>query len=99
MPGLMTTSVPGSGPSVPGPRASTTPAPSAPSVCGFGRDGLPRRIQMSMWLSALARRRTRASPGPGSGTGTSVSTSTTSGPPSSWIRTARTAEGPEIVLG
>ena len=56
---------PARGPSVPGPeRRRRRPAPSAPSVCGLGRDGLPRRIQMSMWLSALARMRTSASPRP-----------------------------------
>jgi len=65
----MTTAVPGAGPSVAGPSDSTTPAPSAPSVCGLGRDGLPSRIQTSMRLSALACMRTSASPGPGSGLG------------------------------
>jgi len=49
-------------------------------------------MKASMWLSALARMRTSASPRAGAGTGTSRSTSTTSGPPSSWILTARTAQ-------
>src|SRR5256886_16065808 len=90
MPGLRTTRSPGSKPLTPSPSASTTPAPSAPRMRGFGTDGIPLRIQTSRWFSAEARRRTSTSPAPGSGSGPSSSTST-SGPPSSWIRTARTA--------
>ena len=88
-PGLITTRSPGSKPVTPSPSASTTPAPSAPRMRGFGTEGRPLRIQTSRWLSAEARRRISTSPGPGSGSGTSSSTST-SGPPSSWIRTACT---------
>ena len=57
---------------------------------GFGTDGSPLRIQTSRWFSAEARRRTSTSPAPACGSGASSSTST-SGPPSSWILTARTA--------
>ena len=34
------------------PEASTTPAPSAPRIRGFGTDGRPLRTQTSRWLSA-----------------------------------------------
>src|SRR6266540_5143882 len=86
-PGLITTRSPGSKPATPSPSASTVPAPSAPRIRGFGTEGRPLRTQMSRWLSAEARRRIKTSPGRGSGSGT-PSTTSTSGPPSSWIRTA-----------
>src|SRR4051794_27809938 len=85
----MTTRSPRSKPVTPSPRASTTPAPSAPSMRGFGTEGRPFRIQTSRWLSADACSRISTSPGPAAGSGTSSRTST-SGPPSSWIRTACT---------
>ncbi len=52
MPGLMTTRCPGSRPETPAPSDSTTPAPSAPRIRGFGTDGSPFRIQTSRWFSA-----------------------------------------------
>src|SRR5262245_10076164 len=54
---------------------------------GFGTDGSPRRTQMSRRLSDAARSLISTSPARGSGSGTS-SYRSTSGPPSSWIRTA-----------
>src|SRR4029453_16592917 len=95
MPGLTTTRSPISNRSVSDPRAATTPAPSAPRIRGFGTEGSPLRIQMSRWLSAAARRATSTSPEPGSGSGIS-STTSTSGPPSSWIRTAFTGQNPRM---
>ena len=67
IPGLITTRSPGSRPVTPSPSASTTPAPSAPRIRGFGTDGSPLRIQTSRWFSAEARRRTSTSPAPGHG--------------------------------
>src|SRR5262249_60829714 len=72
---------------------STMPDASAPRIRGFGTDGRPLRTHTSRWFSDAERTRTRAVPGPGSGTGTS-SRDRTSGPPSSWIRTARTTRHP-----
>src|SRR5215472_731858 len=98
IPGLLTTGSPGSKPLTPSPSASTTPAPSAPRMRGLGTDGRPFRIQTSRWLSAEARRRTSTSPASGLGSGTSSRTST-SGPPSSWMRTARIAADYPCDLG
>ena len=42
---------------------STTPAPSAPRIRGFGTEGSPWRSQRSRWLSDAARSRTSTSPG------------------------------------
>ena len=64
--------------------AATTPATSAPLICGIGivTRGRPRRAQMSRWFSAQARTRTSTSPGASSGSGAS-SYRSTSGPPCS----------------
>src|SRR2546421_11485763 len=93
--GLITTRSPGARPSTPSPTDSTTPAPSAPRIRGFGTEGRPLRTQTSRWLSDAARRRMSTSPGPGSGSGAS-SYRRTSGPPSSWIRTAFTGQNPSM---
>src|SRR5438874_4101393 len=95
MPGLMTTRSPRAKPSTPEPSSSTTPAPSAPRIRGFGTDGRPRRTQTSRRLSDAARRRTRTSPASGRGSGAS-SYRSTSGPPSSWMRIAFTGHNPRM---
>ena len=57
-----------------GPTASTTPAPSAPVMCGNdGGAGMPRATQRSRWFRAEACSRTRTSPVAGSGVATSPS--------------------------
>src|SRR5215216_1133980 len=84
IPGLITTRS-----SVP----AITPAPSAPRMRGFGTDGSPLRTQTSRWLRLAARCSTSTSPSPASGSGAS-SYRSTSGPPSSWMRIAFTAEDP-----
>src|SRR5438552_8380949 len=91
----MTTRSPGASASTPTPTASTTPAPSAPRIRGFGTEGRPLRIQTSRWFSEAARRPISTSPGPASGSGAS-SYRSTSGPPSSWIRTAFTGQNPSM---
>src|SRR5437868_7824863 len=91
----MTTRSPGAKPVTPSPMASTTPAPSAPRILGFGTEGRPLRTQTSRWFSDAARRRISTSPGPASGSGAS-SYRKTSGPPSSWIRTAFTGQNPSM---
>src|ERR671930_1632635 len=94
-PGLITTRSPGAKPSTSSPTASTTPAPSAPRIRGFGTEGRPLRTQTSRWFSDAARRRISTSPGRASGSGAS-SYRRTSGPPSSWIRTAFTGQNPSM---
>src|SRR5437764_7796723 len=91
----MTTRSPTARSSMPSPTASTTPAPSAPRIRGFGTDGRPLRTQTSRWFSEAARSRISTSPGPASGSGAS-SYRRTSGPPSSWIRTAFTGQNPSM---
>src|SRR5437588_3924295 len=82
-------------PSTPSPTVSTIPAPSAPRIRGFGTEGRPLRTQTSRWFSEAARRPISTSPGPASGAGAS-SYRRTSGPPSSWIRTAFTWQNPSM---
>src|ERR671930_615184 len=94
-PGLITTRSPRAKPDNPSPTASTTPAPSAPRIRGFGTEGRPLRTQTSKWFSEAARSPISTSPGPCSGSGTS-SYRKTSGPPSSWIRTAFTGQNPSM---
>src|ERR671930_1025976 len=94
-PGLTTTRSPAANPSTPSPTASTTPAPSAPRIRGFGTEGRPLRTQTSRRFSDAARRPISTSPGPASGSGAS-SYRRTSGPPSSWIRTAFTGQNPSM---
>ena len=62
MPGLSTTRSPTAKPSTPAPSASTTPAPSAPRIRGFGTEGRPMRTHTSRWLSDAAARRTSTCP-------------------------------------
>src|SRR5438876_2345107 len=81
----MTTRSPGTNPSP----ETTTPAPSAPRIRGFGTEGRPWRIQRSRWFRDAARRAIRTCPEPGTGSGAS-SYRRTSGPPSSWMRIAFT---------
>src|SRR5438552_3971888 len=92
--GFAVTRSPGSKPSTSSPASRTSPQTSMPRIAGrstwYAGCGWPLRIQMSRWLTDVARRRTRRSPGPGEGSGTS-STRRTSGPPCSWILTARTS--------
>src|SRR5690606_20354534 len=71
----METSWPGRMLETPGPRASTTPAASAPMTSGILRlaKAMPRQPQTSIWLRATALTRSVTSPGPGaSGSGISV---------------------------
>src|SRR5574340_139288 len=86
---LMTTRSPGFMPVAWGPRAVTSPAPSAPLICGSSNliPGQPRRTAMSIRLRAAARRRTRTWSPTGSGVGKSAY-SRTSGPPCWWKSTA-----------
>src|SRR6266545_6331921 len=67
--------------------ASTTPAPSAPGICGNGTPGIPSRTKMSRWFMAAARIATRTSPSRGSGVSRSPY-SRTSLPPCFWKKTA-----------
>src|SRR5262249_10546924 len=77
----------------PSPRASTTPATSAPGVNGIGGFTWysPRHMSTSGKFSDAACTRRRTSPRRGAGTSTSSRTSTASGSPSSWARRAFTA--------
>jgi hypothetical protein len=75
-PAKTATRVPGGGPFVPGPSASTVPASSIPGVkgsCGMSWYW-PRIIRRSAKFSPAAAMRTSASPGAGIGTGSSAST-------------------------
>ena len=85
-PGLMTTRDPIGGPDAPSPSASTTPAPSAPRMRGFGTEEA-FRTQTSRWLSDAARMRTSTWPGPATGSGPPRRGGDAS-PPSSWMRAA-----------
>src|SRR5919197_1547064 len=85
MPGLITTRSPGEKPAP----DTTTPAPSAPRMRGFGTEGSPLRIQTSRWFNDAARSSTSTCPSAATGSGAS-SYRSTSGPPSSWIRIACT---------
>src|SRR5919205_110965 len=91
----MTTRSPAPNPSTLSPTASTMPAPSAPRIRGFGTEGSPLRTQTSRWFNDAARKRISTSPGPATGSGAS-SYRSTSGPPSSWIRTAFTGQNPSM---
>src|SRR5690554_3555030 len=86
---LMTTRCPTCQLFTPGPVAATTPAPSAPGMCGYSSliPGQPCRTHRSSRFSAAYCSRTRTSPGPGSGQGKSAYCST-SGPPCAVISTA-----------
>src|SRR5919197_2768162 len=94
-PGLITTRSPAAKPDTPSSTTSTTPAPSAPRIRGFGTEGRPLRTQTSKWFSEAARSPISTSPGPACGSGAS-SYRRTSGPPSSWIRTAFTVQNPSM---
>src|SRR5436190_2083209 len=69
--GFAVTRSPGSKPSTSSPASRTSPQTSMPRIAGkstwYAGCGWPRRIQMSRWLTEVARSRTSSSRGPGAG--------------------------------
>src|SRR5579875_1713226 len=82
--GKAATRSPTASPSAPGPVAATTPACSAPRMCGrvnAANGWLPdRAVTSSSRPTLTAATRTSTSPGPGRGTGTRTGSSTSGGP-------------------